>query len=125
MTDFEKIDNINDRIIKLLRHYGVTVTSFSKEIGLPQSNLANVIAGRRSKPSIDLIAKIKQHRPDISLDWLILGQGDMLIDSASTNVIGKKGDIQKPSSVHHDQQVDFLNQHIRELTQVIKNLSSK
>ncbi|NLI37462.1 MAG: helix-turn-helix transcriptional regulator [Bacteroidales bacterium] len=55
---------------------GKNSITFSEEIGIQQSTLSHILNGR-NRPSLDVVMKISQRYPEISLDWLINGQGDM------------------------------------------------
>ncbi|KUJ53998.1 helix-turn-helix transcriptional regulator [Chryseobacterium aquaticum] len=72
---------INDRFMKILDHYGYSGYRLSQEIpNLSQVRIAHV-RNKRNKPSLDLINIILQKFPLVNKDWLINGQGTMLVDS--------------------------------------------
>lgn len=66
-----------DRIKLLMGEKKMTATQFSDEIGIQRSSLSHVLSGR-NKPSLDFMLKIKNRFPDINLNWLLLGQENML-----------------------------------------------
>ncbi len=68
---------MQDRISKLLIHFGYTATRFADEIGVQRSGISHILSGR-NHPSYDFILKITKRFPEINLEWLILGRGDML-----------------------------------------------
>ena len=68
---------MQDRLLKLLRHFGFTATRFADEIGVQRSGISHILSGR-NHPSHDFILKIMKRFPEINLDWLLLGKGDML-----------------------------------------------
>ncbi len=72
-----------ERILLLLNNKGVAVSSFFSSIGVSYSNFK----GRQleSSPSADLVAKIKSNFPDVNTDWLLTGDGEMLLPNSSTN----------------------------------------
>jgi transcriptional regulator with XRE-family HTH domain len=49
---------------------------FAGQIGVQNSTLSHIL-NNRNKPSLDVLKKILQRFPEISSDWLILGQGPM------------------------------------------------
>lgn len=71
-----------DRIKQLLEKKKMTPTQFSDEIDVQRSSLSHVLSGR-NKPSLDFMLKIKNRFPEISLDWLLLGEGSMIADNKS------------------------------------------
>ena len=129
MENFDKTKEINERISLILKHFNMSATSFAKEIDIASSVLVNVVGGRMSKPSIDLLQKICDAYPKISLEWIVLGRGEMFKDYSSTIVLkepqaeyqaSKKKDVD-----HYIRQIEFQNKHIDELTAVITKLSGK
>jgi transcriptional regulator with XRE-family HTH domain len=68
---------MQDRLLKLLTHFGFTATRFADEIGVQRSGISHILSGR-NLPSHEFILKIMKRFPEISLDWLLLGKGDML-----------------------------------------------
>ena len=66
-----------DRIKLLMRSQKLNATQFAEEIGIQRSALSHVMSGR-NKPSLDFMMKIKSRFNKVSLDWLLLGEGDML-----------------------------------------------
>jgi len=74
---------MKNQIQELLSFYQLTAAEFSKIIGVNPSGLSHIIGGKRNYLSIDTIVKIKDKYPDINLDWLILGKGEMIKGGAS------------------------------------------
>lgn len=68
---------MKDRILKILQHERLTPSKFADTIGVQRSNISHILS-ERSKPSLDFLAKILTHYPQISGDWLITGRGSML-----------------------------------------------
>ena len=66
-----------DRIKLLMSKKNMSATQFSDEIGIQRSSLSHVLSGR-NKPSLDFMLKIKNRFSDINLNWLLLGQENML-----------------------------------------------
>ena len=83
-----------DRIKKLLEKDQLSPSQFADEINIQRSSLSHVLSGR-NKPSLDFVMKIKQRFPEINLDWLIFGDGDMLIKK-----IESSSKINKESQIH-------------------------
>ena len=66
------------RFTKVIEYSKLTPAEFAEEIGVQRSNISHIISGR-NKPSLDFITKIKTAFPAFEWDWLITGQGEMLI----------------------------------------------
>lgn len=67
---------MKDRFNKIIEVKGLTATKFATLIGVHASAVSHILNGR-SKPGFDVLAKIIQTFPDISLDWLVAGKGSM------------------------------------------------
>lgn len=75
------VETINERIqIIVDQYYSGNVTRFSKMVGVTQSTIRDIVKGRMNKPSNDTIAKIlKVDALNINPDWLITGNGNMVL----------------------------------------------
>ncbi|MEG2339818.1 MAG: helix-turn-helix transcriptional regulator [Odoribacter sp.] len=67
---------MQDRFKKLLEEKQLTATRFATLIKVNASAMSHILNGR-SKPSFDLMNQIVQVFPDINLNWLVSGKGDM------------------------------------------------
>ena len=68
---------IAERLTILLKNKRFSVNALSKELGLNQKTLNNQLNGSTSL-SADTVCAIIRLFPDVSLDWLMLGEGTML-----------------------------------------------
>ncbi len=85
--------NIVERILKYVDFKGISITKFSKKI-----NVSNAYFSKQKKNKANvgshIIAKIVSEFPDVNLEWLITGNGEMLKKgisdgSYSNNVVGE------------------------------------
>lgn len=67
---------IKDRIKMIMDKEHAIAGVFADSIGIQQSTLSHILKGR-NRPSLDIIMKIHQRYPAISLEWLIYGTGEM------------------------------------------------
>lgn len=80
-TSPDEKETVNDRIQKIIDHYSLNKSSFSKAIGLGNSmTITNIVTGRKNKPSYDVLRKIVEHFP-INPSWLLVGKGAMILDA--------------------------------------------
>lgn len=63
-------------------------TSFSKIVGIPQVTLNNYVKGRRGI-SYEVINAILSAFPEVSAEWLLRGEGEMLKSSSTTIDVSK------------------------------------
>lgn len=73
----KEILSINERIMYILEHYGVSRYKFSQESGISETVLLNISKGK-NKPSADFIEKLLNNYRAIDANWLISGNGSML-----------------------------------------------
>lgn len=96
----QKISPIKQRILQFADTLNVSKREFYLQIGVSRGTL-------ESKTGIteDVLAKFIAAFPDVSIEWLIQGKGDMLINKTET---------QREDSVTE-------RSHIQELIQIIQN----
>lgn len=87
--------SINQRIIDVIEFLDTTPTVFADQIGIQRSGLSHILKGR-NRPSLDVIQKIVARYPDISLNWLVNGTGN--ISSTTPSVINLQQKKQPSSS---------------------------
>lgn len=63
----------------------ISVTQFADFCNIPRPTVSQIINGRNKKISDEIISKIHQSYPDLSVYWLMFGEGHMLIDSDNMN----------------------------------------
>lgn len=68
---------MKDRINKVITHEGLTPSKFADILGVQRSSISHILSGRNN-PGLDFLNKVLTHFPNISGDWLITGQGNML-----------------------------------------------
>tara|TARA_B100000900_G_scaffold414965_1_gene443242 strand:+ start:1378 stop:1752 length:375 start_codon:yes stop_codon:yes gene_type:complete len=79
---------MENRIQKIIEKQGVSLNAFAQEIGVNRSTISHILTGR-NKPSVEVLQKILKRFPELSSDWLLLGNGGMY---------AKKNSSETPSS---------------------------
>lgn len=90
---------MDKRLQKLLVAENLTPAKFADKLGVQRSAISHILSGR-NKPSFDLLAKISDRFPRVSLEWLITGKGEVfkhpvqrsIFDSDTTVPVGSKSD---------------------------------
>lgn len=54
---------------------------FAAHIGVAPSTISNIIGYRLTKPSFDVLFKIKDKYPSVNLEWVVTGNGEMFLSS--------------------------------------------
>lgn len=65
--------DIKDRVIQFIDYKGISKNSFEKSIGASKSYLNNT-----KSISAEVVSNIVRVYSDISVDWLLTGEGEML-----------------------------------------------
>lgn len=71
-----------DRIKQLMDAKHFTSSQFADGMDVPRAVLSHILSGR-NKPSLDVVLKIASSYTDVSLEWLLLGKGEMLTNLAA------------------------------------------
>ncbi len=72
-------ETIKQRIIKVIEYKGLNANSASPILGIPQRTLNRQI-NEDAKVGMELVSAILNNFSDISPAWLMLGEGNMLLD---------------------------------------------
>lgn len=84
-----------DQIKRVMKANDLSATQFADEIGIQRSSVSHVLSGR-NKPSLDFMLKIKLRYPELNLDWLLLGEGQMLEKDSLETKNQKEEEINEP-----------------------------
>lgn len=66
------------RLRDVVKFYRYTQDEFAQIIGTSKANLFNYFADK-TKPNIEVMARLKKKHANLNLEWLIIGNGDMLL----------------------------------------------
>lgn len=73
--------DIISRLKNYLDAYGITNSEFADNCGIPRPTVSQMLNGRNKKVSDEIITKIHQNYPALSMLWLLFGEGDMMMTS--------------------------------------------
>jgi len=65
-----------ERINLLLKAKNITARQFAEEIGIQPSGMSHILSGRNN-PSLDFVMKVVKRWPEININWLMFGKGEM------------------------------------------------
>ena len=68
------------RILAVLDHFEFTPYKLGKELNFSQSSLSSLLAGK-TNPSFEFMHKLLSKFPILDANWLILGKGEMFLNS--------------------------------------------
>lgn len=69
--------DIVSRLKQYLESRGISVTQFADSCEIPRPSASQLLNGRNKKVSDEVITKIHQSYPSLSMLWLLFGEGDM------------------------------------------------
>ncbi len=74
--------SISERLIHLIRnHYNTDNANFARSINLSKGSLSNLATNWQ--PGSRFFSEIKSKYPEINMNWLIAGEGEMLLSGGS------------------------------------------
>ena len=65
-----------ERINLLLKAKNITARQFAEEIGIQPSGMSHILSGRNN-PSLDFVMKVIKRWPEVNINWLMFGNGEM------------------------------------------------
>ena len=72
---------MKERISALMKHMGMSQKDFAKEIRISPGTLSSIFSGR-NKTTLNTLNNIHDRFPEVNMDWLMNGTGDMFVSSA-------------------------------------------
>lgn len=76
-------DNIAIRLKGFIDSQGVTHSQFADTCGIARASLSQLLSGRNKKISDVLVGQIHKAYPDLSVLWLMFGEGPMLMSKSN------------------------------------------
>lgn len=73
--------DIVSRLKIFMNYLSVSNSQFADSCRIPRPTISQILNGRNKKISDELISKIHETYPSLSVLWLMFGEGEMLIDS--------------------------------------------
>ena len=70
--------DITSRIKRFMEHEQLTNSQFADKCRIPRPTLSQILNGRNKKISDELIGKLHESFPHLSILWLMFGEGDMI-----------------------------------------------
>ncbi len=89
-----------DRINILIKYLGITKNSLALSSGLGPSNLNKMLGGEHSITDKTL-HKICDAYPQINVEWLKTGEGEMIINNSNMQQNNNTGNTMMANSSHH------------------------
>ncbi len=82
------MESVKERLIAYLSKKRITKSSFAREVGVSNAFISSI----RKSISPEVLQKIKEAFPDLNIEWLMTGEGNMILaESIEGNQIAVAG----------------------------------
>ena len=122
------MESINERLTLIINQLGLNKNSFSNKIGLSSNSvIENIVSGRKSKPSFDVLQKTLSTFESINARWLITGRGEMFNShkkNEALTVVNEPALAYSKKCFECDRKQEVINmqrQRIETLTQLVES----
>lgn len=112
----------------IIRELGLNNNSFAKTVNVSPTVTFNIVSGRNTKPSYELLEKILFTFDNISAEWLIRGEGSMFraknqnIKPLTTEIASSNEDLDKLLILNQKQAVDTLKSQLETTNKINETL---
>ena len=90
--------SIGQRFTQLIQQLGLSKNAFAQSLGKTATVIQHLVE-ERNKPGFDLLGKVFEIYPNVSRDWLMLGQGPMLLDATTPELFEPAAPVAPPAPV--------------------------
>lgn len=102
-------ENVATRLKFFLENQGLSNSQFADTCGIPRPTLSQLLTGRNKKISDVLVRQIHAAYPQLSVMWLLFGEGpmfkmtatDAISNSGSFDMVGSEAPISLKSSIEN------------------------
>lgn len=81
----ENLDTVKKRLLEYLRSHRISQAEFGTRMGVSRSYVSTM----RESMSHDMLVKLRQEFPDLNPNWLMYGEGDMVIQGDNSISVGR------------------------------------
>ncbi len=75
---------MKDRIRQLMESQNMTQQSFAQALNMSPASLSSIF-NDRTRPTLNHVEAIKNRFPNINVNWLLFGKGEMFVDANATS----------------------------------------
>ncbi|MDO4186501.1 MAG: helix-turn-helix transcriptional regulator [Bacteroidales bacterium] len=70
------MEEIKDRVKQVMDRENLTAGAFADSIGVSPATITHILNGRNKYPSTEVLLRLHNRYPDVSMQWLLLGEGE-------------------------------------------------
>jgi len=71
------MEGFSQRLQQIIEHYGINAGILADRLSIQRSTLSHLFAGR-NRPGFEFLEKLLAAFPDLNLNWVVSGQGEMI-----------------------------------------------
>lgn len=103
--------NVAIRLKVFIDSEGLSYSQFADQCGIPRPSLSQILSGRNKKISDVIVGQIHKTFPNLSVLWLMFGEGPMLLPE-NNNVGFSQSDTQKsfPDGNLFSEAINFIDE---------------
>lgn len=111
---------MEERLKQLIHSLDMSVNAFEKDLGLGTGTIAKTIAGKKALGT-DILKKIVFKYPEINLNWLITGRGEMqvTIEAMNNPKVNADYDVLLQNLVKSAEYINELKSQVSELRYLV------
>lgn len=116
---------MKDRIYQLMKTLGLTQKEFAAKLCVAEGTLSSIFNGR-TKPTNNLVNAVHTFFPEVSINWLMFGEGDMYAAAPSDLPSAEPHDDAQPVLDFPEQpkeQLMAVPPILEEIRDLVKNLN--
>ncbi|MCH5229936.1 MAG: helix-turn-helix transcriptional regulator [Muribaculaceae bacterium] len=118
--------NIAYRLKLLIESFKLSDSQFADKCGIARPTLSLILSGKNKKISDVLLSQIHQAFPEVSITWLLFGEGEMLNtckEIENEGLENSENSIFKGNSVDNSEELNLVNS--KQLEEIIQNVINK
>jgi repressor LexA len=113
---------IQERIKELIHFLDITPYQFAKTLGYERKNKIYNLVGGKNAPSWEMLSDIATHFPQVSMEWLVRGEGSLLKPDKSLMQVSYKNEIKAGES---EEMARLAGRNLRLLTVTVDKMGNE
>jgi len=80
------MESTTERIKMIMKYYSLDEKTFADKVRIMPTTLDHILKGHKN-PTLDIFKKIAFAFPEINIDWIVVGKGDMNVNDHVSKAI--------------------------------------
>ena len=127
MMNTDNDNSVADRINEYLSVKGISRAQFADACGIPRPTVTQILSGRNKKIGNDTISAIHSSYPDISISWLLFGEGKQFAEELNCTKVHENSIFEEilDSGVQYGEEIESKSGDKHLKSQIINEKSPK